>query len=255
MPTTTNTKELYNKQADDWSRKEPILLSDYSARPFVLNLCEPFQGLHVLDIGCGEGYVGREMLKRGAGHITGIDISDKMIDAAIQEKNKQQLENIDYQVQDIRDFQDRDNTHYDLVIAMFLFNYLSVEDTQQTITKIFHTLKPGGHFVFSVPHPLLAFLKKDKYPFYFTVSGGYFSGRNNLFPGEIWRRDGVPVNVQCVHKTVEDYFMCLNQSGFNKMPEVHELHINEDHIKLDPEFFGPLYDLPLHMAFKVQKSM
>ena len=41
----SNTRELYNDQAEDWSRKEPVLLSDYSARPFVLDLCEPIKGL------------------------------------------------------------------------------------------------------------------------------------------------------------------------------------------------------------------
>jgi SAM-dependent methyltransferase len=139
------------------------------------------------------------------------------------------------------------------VIAMFLFNYLSIQETQSTMEKVLDLLKPGGQFVFSVPHPLLAFLKKDKYPFYFDVKGGYFSGRNTLFPGEIWRRDGIAVNVQCIHKTIQDYFSCLKGANYKAIPEVYELHINDEHIKLDKEFFGPLKDLPLHMAFKVQK--
>jgi SAM-dependent methyltransferase len=139
------------------------------------------------------------------------------------------------------------------VLAMFLFNYLNVTDTAEVMKKAYTQLKPGGHFIFSVPHPSLAFLKQDKYPFYFEKRGGYFSGRNVLFPGEIWRRDGVAVGVQCVHKTFEDYFTALRYAGFIAMPEVHELHINEEHVALDPEFFTPLIDLPLHVAFKVKK--
>jgi 2-polyprenyl-3-methyl-5-hydroxy-6-metoxy-1,4-benzoquinol methylase len=254
MKVEKNTEKLYNQQADDWSRKEPILLSDYSARPFVLDLCEPLQNLNVLDIGCGEGYVGREMLKRGASHVHGIDISEKMIEIAIRERDHQHIENATYVTQDIRQFNNGQQNQYDLVMAMFLFNYLSLEETRATMQKIFSLLKPGAAFVFSVPHPLLAFLKKDKYPFYFDVKGGYFSGRDNLFPGKIWRRDGKSVNVQCVHKTVEDYFFCLKDAGFLSMPDVHELRINDEHIALDEKFFKPLYDLPLHMAFKVQKQ-
>jgi 2-polyprenyl-3-methyl-5-hydroxy-6-metoxy-1,4-benzoquinol methylase len=248
----TNTRELYNDQATDWSRKEPILLSDYSARPFVMDLCEPINGLTILDLGCGEGYVGRELKKRGAERILGIDISEKMIEGAIQEQEQQGLEGLEYQAMDVLDLNTTDQ--YGLVIAMFLFNYLSKEQTLKTMKKAFQLLEPGGQFVFSVPHPLLPYLKKDKYPFYFTVKGGYFSGRDKLFPGEIWRRDGIAVNVQCVHKTIEDYFSCLKDAGFTTMPELHELKINEDHIKLDPDFFEPLNELPLHIAFKVEKT-
>jgi 2-polyprenyl-3-methyl-5-hydroxy-6-metoxy-1,4-benzoquinol methylase len=78
----TDVKELYDSQAKDWSRKEPILLSDYSARPFVMEMCEPLKGLRVLDAGCGEGYVGRQLLQRGASSVHGIDISEKMIEQA-----------------------------------------------------------------------------------------------------------------------------------------------------------------------------
>jgi len=92
-----------------------------------------------------------------------------------------------------------------------------------------------------------------KNPFYFKPEAGYFSGRDQLFPGEIWRRDRKAVAVQCVHKTMEDYFTSLRLATFTKMPEVYELKINQKHLELDPEFFTPLIDLPLHVAFKIQK--
>jgi len=249
-----NTKDLYNSQASDWARNEPILLSDYSARPFVIDLCEPTIGKRILDIGCGEGYVGRKIAIAGAKHVHGIDISEKMIEAAIANQVNSGLENLSYEVQDIRNAELTAVESYDIVLGMFLFNYLSVEDTHLVMKKAFDVIKPGGYFIFSVPHPFLAFLKKDKYPFYFEAQNGYFSGRNILFPGEIWRRDGVSVNVQCIHKTFEDYFKGLNDSGFTTMAEVYELKITEEQFKLDPAFFGPLMDYPLHVAFKIKKQ-
>jgi ubiquinone/menaquinone biosynthesis C-methylase UbiE len=252
MNSEQDTKSLYDGQANQWQRTGPILLSDYSARPFVMELCEPLKGCSILDIGCGEGYVGRELLKKGAATIHGLDISEAMIAKAIEEKEKQVIENASYEVRDIRSLHDGE-FQVDTVLAMFLFNYLNVPDTAEVMKKAYSQLKLGGHFIFSVPHPSLAFLKQDKYPFYFEKRGGYFSGRNILFPGEIWRRDGVAVGVQCVHKTFEDYFTAMRYAGFINMPEVHELHINEEHVLLDPEFFTPLIDLPLHVAFKVRK--
>ncbi len=253
MQVEKNTQQLYNNQADDWARKEPILLSDYSARPFILDLCEPLNGLKVLDIGCGEGYVSREIMKRGASEIYATDISEKMIEQANAQKASLGLTNIVYEAKDVREIETK-TEQYDLVIAMFLFNYLSVKDTEETFGKIYEMLKPGGHLVLSVPHPCLAFLKQDKYPFYFTTSGGYFSGRDQLFPGQIWRRDGIPVHVQCVHKTFEDYFNALAKAGFTTLPQIKELRINEEHIALDEKFFKPLFDLPLHVGLKIQKQ-
>ena len=256
MTTTqeTGTQQLYDNQANDWSRREPILLSDFSARPYVLDMCEPLQGLDVLDLGCGEGYVSREMKKRGARSILGIDISEKMIQGARHHQSCVPMNDLEFRHDDVRNFDQTNNSTYHLVLAMFLFNYLSVADTKVVMDKSFRLLKSGGHFVFAVPHPLLAYLKPANYPFYFDPKGGYFGGRDRLFPGQIWRRDGIAVDVQCVHKTISDYFQCLSSVGFQRTPEVRELHITEEHIALDSNFFEPLRELPLHMAFKVQKN-
>jgi len=248
-----DTKTLYNNQATEWNRNEPILLSDYSARPFVIDLCEPIEHKSILDAGCGEGYVGRQLIKRGARQVDGMDISEKMIEQAELQKRTSELFNVNYAVGDIRTRRIDEKSDYDIVLAMFLFNYLNVEDTSQVMEKIYRVLNSNGYFIFSVPHPSLAFLKKDKFPFYFETKGGYFSGRNKLFPGEIWRRDRVAVGVQCIHKTIEDYFVCLKKAGFKKLPEIYELKITKQQVELDPEFFTPLIDLPLHLAIKVYK--
>ena len=69
----------------------------------------------------------------------------------------------------------------------------------------------------------------------------------------IWRRDGVDVPVRCVHKTFADYFDCLAQAGFTKLPKVVELRATEEHLALDPRFFGPLADQPLHVLFELER--
>jgi SAM-dependent methyltransferase len=244
-----DTRTLYNAQAENWQRTKPILLSDYSARPFVLDMCEPIKDARIFDLGCGEGYVSRQLINRGAASVVAIDISEKMIDSA----KSIETVGISYSVGDARSMAEYDSESFDLVLAMFLFNYLNVEESAQTIKEIFRILKPGGRFVMAVPHPSLPFLRKKEFPFYFEPNGNYFSGRNTLFPGQIWRLDRVPVNVQCVHKTWEDYFACFEAGGFKQMPIVKELHINETHIQQDPEFFAPLDGIPLHVAFKLKK--
>lgn len=50
---------MFDRNADQWARQEPLILSDFTARPLVLQELAPLKGKHVLDLGCGEGYVAR----------------------------------------------------------------------------------------------------------------------------------------------------------------------------------------------------
>lgn len=247
------TGELYNRSSNNWTRNEPILLSDYTARPFLLEWCDPIDNKDVIDLGCGEGYFARNLKKRGARSIQAMDISEEMIKQAKAQEDKDPM-GIVYTTGDAAQLSEFSDSSADLLVAVFLFNYLTREESAKVMKEIYRVLRKGGRFVFAVPHPSLPFLRPEEPPFYFSRGdSGYFSGKNQQFEGQIWRRDGQEVAVRCVHKTLEDYFFCLKRAGFNTMPEVKELHVSEDMLGLDPLFFGPLADQPLHLAMKVGK--
>ena len=67
--------QLYETNSQQWVRKEPSCLSDFTARPAVFDLCEPVKDAIILDLGCGEGYCARELMGRGARKVIGVDIS------------------------------------------------------------------------------------------------------------------------------------------------------------------------------------
>ena len=46
-----STAAIYDRAATNWQRSEPVLLSDYTARPFLLDWCESIAGARVLDLG------------------------------------------------------------------------------------------------------------------------------------------------------------------------------------------------------------
>ncbi|WP_299410591.1 class I SAM-dependent methyltransferase [Acaryochloris sp. IP29b_bin.148] len=255
MITTTqnSTETLYNDTANRWVRGEPSSLSDFTARPAIMEMCTPVDGQHILDLGCGEGYCSRELRRRGAETVLGIDLSQRMIEAAQQQEAQAPL-GITYQVGCATDLHQYTQDRFDLVVAVFLFNYLTVAQTQTCMAEIFKVLKPGGRFIFSIPHPAFPYMRQAKFPFYFEVEGdNYFSGRDRQCPGRIWKRDGTWLDVQLIHKTLQDFFEALHIAGFSTMPTVRELRVLPEHVELDPDFFQPLVDYPLHMTIEVCK--
>ncbi len=249
-----STASLYNRSAERWRRVEPVLLSDFTARPHVLDWCQPIEGARVLDLGCGEGYMARRLLELGAASVHGIDISAEMIERASAEVAPGLESRCRFEVGTATELDDLEAGTFDLVLCVFLFNYLTREEMTSAMTHAVRLLRPGGTFVFSAPHPSLAFLRPQEKPFYFSRGEhGYFSGRDRLFEGEIWRRDGASVPVRCVHKTMDDFFEALEAAGFRSLPRVKELHVTEEHIAFDSEFFGPLRDTPLHVAFRLER--
>jgi len=244
---------LYNRAAVDWKRTEPVLLSDFTARPFMLSWCEPVQDKRVLDLGCGEGYFARQLAQRGAAQVDGIDSSEKMIDGAAAVEAADPM-GIRYRVSDAAELSEFEDESFDLVVAVFLFNYVDCDKMTAIMRGVFRVLRPGGRFIFSVPHPFFPFLHEEQPPFFFQRDDAkYLSARDDLFEGRIWRRDGTDVPVRCIHKRLEDYFQALAAAGFNRLPEVRELHAQQKHLEMDPGFFAPLKDKPLHLAFRINR--
>ena len=247
-----DTEKVYNENARKWLRLAPESLSDFTARPAVFDACGELAGRSVLDLGCGEGYCARELKRRGAGDYVGVDLSSQMI-AAAKEQESNDRYGIEYRAVNVLEY--APERQFDLCIAVFLFNYLRVADMQRVFTTVWSALNDGGEFIFCVPHPLFPFVRSEQAaPFYFAADGlNYFDSVNQQLEGEIWKRSGEPLHVQCVHKTFSDYFTALKQSGFTKMPEVTELTVTHELAATDDAFFSPLLNVPLHVLFKIAR--
>lgn len=247
-----DTEKVYNDNAEKWLRLTPSSLSDFTGRPMVFEACGELNARSVLDIGCGEGYCARELKRRGAGEYLAVDLSSQMIEAAQSQEAKDQY-GINYRCCNVLEF--TPDRQYDLCVAVFMFNYLRVEEMQRVFSMVYDALKPQGEFIFSVPHPFFPFVRSEQAPpFYFSASGkNYFADVDQQFEGEIWKRSGEPLHVQCVHKTFSNYFDALKQAGFSSMPELKELTVTPELVATDEAFFSPLLNEPLHVLFKVSR--
>ncbi len=244
----TTTEAIYDAEAARWTRSEKVLLSDFTARPLVVDALMPLAGRHVLDLGCGEGYVSRLVMAAGASSVFGVDISAEMIErarhAAIGSPGMQ------FTTGNLGQPMAMSRPHYDRIMAVFLFNYISIAEMTDVLRLARQLLVPGGRFVFTIPHPCFPYMRAPERPFFFQHEGqGYFGGADQTYEGRIWRRDDTSVPVRCVHKPLETYFSALRDAGWTQLPELQELRVLPEHLALDPEFFGPLEGHPLHMLF------
>jgi len=250
--TTTSTESMYDDNSKRWARNTPTLLSDYTARPRVLAALGDLKDRRVLDLGCGEGYVARMLLESGADFVHGFDISAEMVQLARGAITDESRPRLRFEVRNLSSGLDLPAASFDDAVAVFLFNYLTLQQTSEVLANVTRLVRPGGRFVFTVPHPALAWIRPHEAPFYFDGAGTtYQSAVDQTLEGKIWRRDGPAVPVRAVHKTFSDYNRLLREAGIQRLPRVQELYVSDEHIALDPAFFGPLRGTPLHVLFDV----
>lgn len=106
------------------------------------------QGLDVLDIGCGEGYMTREIAHRGARQATGVDRSPALIAAARSASAGQPRVRFGEADAAMLPF---DTASFDLAIANHLFNDLP--DITAPVIELARVLRPGGRLVALMLHP------------------------------------------------------------------------------------------------------
>lgn len=102
--------------------------------------------LNILDLGCGTGLFGEE-IKDLSKHLTGIDLSPRMIDMARQRQIYDELI-----VADLLDhLTEVEPGQFDLVAAADVFNY--VGNLLPVFKQVSRILAPGGWFTFSIEAP------------------------------------------------------------------------------------------------------
>lgn len=123
-------------------------LNDVLEQPALRALLPCLGGKRILDIGCGMGQFVSYCIGQGAEKVIGTDISSKMINIAKQNELNAKAEFICSAVEDLQ----YEELAFDLVISSLVLHY--VKDYRDVISKIHRWLVPGGHFIFSIEHPI-----------------------------------------------------------------------------------------------------
>ena len=105
------------------------------------------KGKSVLDGGCGTGIFSIIFANNGAGRVLGIDISDGSLETARSLKEKFQLENADFQKQDMLNLPFSDE-NFDIVWAWGTVHHTT--DPFRAIDELIRVLKTGGSLLLAV---------------------------------------------------------------------------------------------------------
>jgi ubiquinone/menaquinone biosynthesis C-methylase UbiE len=144
-----NISEHYRNEAEKHGLSGTCTIQDIRTRILELEaICSYIKdGQHILEVGCGNGFVADQIAKRFNVAIDTIDISPEMIALAKKRSNENYRGHVFYLQGDILDVVDIYNM-YDLVFTeRTLQNILSWEDQQKALTNIVNALKPGAEFI------------------------------------------------------------------------------------------------------------
>ncbi len=197
-------RELWDEQAEAWvafARKpgHDVSHEETNFPPF-LELLPP-AGRATLDLGCGEGRVGAELMRRGH-NVIGVDSSPTMVDYA-----RERHEAI---VADAADLPFEDCS-FDLVVSYM--SLMNLDDLERGVREAARVLEPAGQLCFSVLHPLFAAGElldpgDPESPFVITR---YFDA-----PTKVWKteRGGITMTFHDRVIPISTYAGALEDAGF-----------------------------------------
>ena len=170
-------------------------------------LLPSFDQKRVLDLGCGYGWHCKYAAQNGAKSVLGTDISERMLAEARSKNTHPQIEYVCSAMEDLR----FEENSFDVVISSLAFHY--IKDFKALAEKISKWTSCGGHFVFSVEHPVFtAYGSQDWYYdpdgniLHFPVDSYFYEGkRDAVFLGE---------RVTKYHRTLTTYLNTLLENGF-----------------------------------------
>src|SRR5262245_35161408 len=220
----------YDPIAEQYKRSKLTPWRTHIESFVLLELIGPVGGRAVLGVGCGEGFYTRMLKLRGAGRITGLDLSDGMIELARTQEVASPV-GVEFVVGDGRALPYREE--FDLVVAGYLLNYArDRKELRAMCGGIASALKPGGRFVAVNSSPALDFRKAPsyrQYGFETTVTGAWSEGAPITWT--FYLDDG-PFSIENYYLDVAIHEEALKEAGFRSVrwhtPRVASKGIEEE---------------------------
>jgi SAM-dependent methyltransferase len=193
------TSEAWEAHAEAWARWARTPGHDHHYEhlnlPAFLGLL-PGPGRLTLDIGCGEGRLGRALAERG--HVVvGVDSSPTL--AALARQAGGYREVLEGQAGSVA----LPDGCADLVVAFMTLH--DMDELEAPVLEAARLLEPGGRLCLAVPHP---FAEMDRQR---AGDRDYFTAHRYV---DVLQRDGVSMTFESWRRPLSAYASALEQTGF-----------------------------------------
>lgn len=209
-----------------------------------LELLDDVNGADVLELGCGGGQCSVALAQRG-GNVTAIDLSEAQL-AYARELADEHDTSVDFVQGDITDLSFFEDERFDVAFNAYVFQW--VEDLAACFAETYRVLRPGGRFVFSMPHPYYEVIEPESA---IVVESYFDTGR------QVTESDELDIHMVTFRHTVSDVFNALTDAGFRVDQILEPGTEDPDDYDAGPwGFYTPemMSKLPATLIFDAQKS-
>jgi len=248
----------WNANAEEWAREVRAghdIAREFMNNPAFVAFIGEVSGRQVLDAGCGEGYNTRLLARRGAA-MTGVDISERMIELAREEERRSPL-GIRYEHTSYTSLGLFADESFDAVVSFMAL--MDGPGFDHAVVELFRVLRPGGTFAFSITHPC-----------FITRGGHWIRDAQGVKTGlhvshyftpapwiDRWRFTDAPTdapefNVPRFDRTLSFYVNTLLDAGF-VLSRIEEPRPPEAYCREHPSQSGWREHAALYLYFRVTK--
>ena len=199
-----NLSRAWARQAANWGKfaRTPGLDHHFwwLNMPRFVELLPP-PGRATVDLGCGEGRLGR-ILVDGGHRVTGVELQPAL--ARLAREHHEVVE------ADAAALPFADGS-FDLAIAFMSLH--DMDDMEGAVREAARVLEPAGHFCIAVEHPLQkagSFDDPDDPESAFTITGSYFAPRRDAPSID---RDGLTLTLHSIYRPLAAYARALEDAG------------------------------------------
>ena len=249
---------FWDENAPAWAeqvREGKDVAREFLNNPAFLPFIGDVHDKQVLDAGCGEGYNTRILARRGA-HMTGVDLSERMIELARDEERRAPL-GIRYACTSYAELGEFAEASFDTAVSFMAL--MDGPRFDRAMDEIFRVLRPGGILAFSISHPCFStkrsrWIRNEQGVKVNWVVGDYFDPTQWV---ERWRFTDAPTDapqftVPRFDRTLSEYVNTLIAAGF-VLEQIEEPRPSEAYCQAHPSQRGWRDHAALFLHFRAEK--
>ncbi len=152
----------------------------------------------VLDLGCGAGWLSKQLFERGA-HVVGVDGSIELVERA-----QADVPGVEFLAYDLAQGLPPGTQRFERIVANMVL--MDIPDLSLLMRDVREHLQPNGKFLFTMQHPCFFNIKSHR-----DEEGHLFKKLTGYLQPDVWRMEGFGGHNH-YHRSLTFYFDLLREN-------------------------------------------